>query len=47
MISVGKQVRMGDERLWSEVLERGGYDLLIEPYDGTGAWAVVEGAARI
>jgi DNA-binding response OmpR family regulator len=25
--------RQGDEQLWAEVLQCGGYDLLVEPYD--------------
>ena len=35
-----------DEKLWSEVLWRGGYDLLIEPYEATEVSRIIEGAAR-
>ena len=35
-----------DERLWSEVLWRGGYDLLVEPYEKSEVQRIVEGAAR-
>ena len=35
-----------DERLWSEVLWRGAYDLLVEPYESWEVCRVVEGAAR-
>ena len=35
-----------DERLWSEVLWRGGYDLLTEPYEATEVIRIIEGAAR-
>jgi FixJ family two-component response regulator len=35
-----------DERLWSEVLWRGAYDLLVEPYDNVDVRRVVEGAVR-
>ncbi len=34
------------ERLWSEVLWRGAYDLLVEPYESSEVCRVVEGAAR-
>jgi hypothetical protein len=37
--------RLGDERLWADVLSRGGYDLLIQPYDSMEVTRVV-GAAR-
>lgn len=36
----------GDERLWSEVLWRGAYDLLVEPYDSEELARSVEGAVR-
>jgi DNA-binding NtrC family response regulator len=35
-----------DERLWSEVLWRGAYDLLVEPYEDGDVRRVVEGAIR-
>ncbi len=35
-----------DERLWSEVLWRGAYDLLVEPYKSDEVIRVVEGALR-
>jgi DNA-binding NtrC family response regulator len=38
--------RQADERLWSEVLWRGAYDLLVEPYHGMDIRRVVEGAIR-
>ncbi len=36
-----------DERLWSEVLWRGAYDLLVEPYKSDEVIRVVEGALRV
>lgn len=38
--------READERLWSEVLWRGAYDLLVEPYATSDVRRVVEGAVR-
>lgn len=38
--------RQADERLWSEVLWRGAYDLLEEPYEDADVRRVVEGAVR-
>jgi DNA-binding NtrC family response regulator len=38
--------RQADERLWSEVLWRGAYDLLLEPYEKGHVRRVVEGAIR-
>ena len=35
-----------NEACWSEVLWRGGYDLLIEPYERSEVRRVVEGAVR-
>lgn len=35
-----------DEILWSEVLWRGAYDLLIEPYESSEVRQIVEGALR-
>jgi len=40
-------VRVADERLWCDVLDRGGYDLLIEPYTREEVQSVMEGAARL
>ena len=33
--------RLGDERLWADVLSRGGYDLLIQPYESLEVTRVV------
>jgi hypothetical protein len=38
--------RIGDERLCAEVLNRGGYDLLIEPYDSLEVTRVVAAARK-
>jgi two-component system response regulator PilR (NtrC family) len=38
--------RWADERLWSEVLWRGAYDLLVEPYEVDELRRIVEGALR-
>lgn len=35
-----------DEHLWSEVLWRGGYDLLVEPYENDEVRHTIEGALR-
>lgn len=37
--------RVADERLWCDVLERGAYDLLVEPYRLEEVRHIVEGAA--
>ena len=37
---------VADEHLWSEVLWRGGYDILLRPYQAEQARRVVEGALR-
>jgi DNA-binding NtrC family response regulator len=37
---------LADERLWAEVLNEGGYDVLAKPFDGTEVIRVVEGALR-
>ena len=37
---------VGDERLWSEVLWRGAYDLLLEPVGAREVQQVMEGALR-
>ena len=36
-----------DERLWSEILWRGAYDLLVETYENFELKRVVEGATRV
>ena len=38
--------RLANEKLWSEVLWRGAYDLLVEPYKREELRRVVEGAVR-
>ena len=35
-----------DEHLWSEVIWRGGYDVLVEPYERTDVQQTLEGALR-
>ena len=37
---------LADENLWSEILWRGAYDLLVEPYEDRELRRVVEGALR-
>jgi FixJ family two-component response regulator len=37
---------LGDERLWAEVLNRGGYDLLIQPYESLEVTRVVAAARK-
>ena len=44
--SVVVSARGADEACWSEILWRGGYDLLVEPYEKSEVRRVVEGAAR-
>ena len=36
--------RCGDEDLWAEVLQRGAYDLLVEPYDHQEVCRIIESA---
>lgn len=36
-----------DERLWSEVIWRGAYDMLVEPFTADEARRVLEGALRV
>lgn len=36
--------RCGDEDLWAEVLQRGAYDLLVEPYEQQEVCRIVESA---
>lgn len=38
--------RLADESLWAEVLNRGGYDVLIKPFEPGEVARVVEGARR-
>ena len=38
--------RLADERLWAEVLNLGGWDVLTKPFDRTEVLRVVEGAFR-
>jgi|ERR1051326_283055 hypothetical protein len=38
--------RLGDERLWAEVLNLGGYDLLLEPFDSFEVTRVVAAARK-
>jgi DNA-binding NtrC family response regulator len=44
--SVVVSSRLPDERLWSEVLWRGAYDVLVEPYEADEVRRIVEGALR-
>jgi Protein of unknown function (DUF2934) len=37
---------LADERLWAEVLNLGGYDLLAKPFDANGVLQVVSAACR-
>jgi FixJ family two-component response regulator len=37
--------RLGDHKLWIDVLEQGAYDLLVEPYQHEEIRRIVEGAA--
>ena len=36
--------RCGDEELWAEVLQCGGYDLLVEPYEPNEVHRIIENA---
>lgn len=38
--------RLADERLWAEVLNLGGYDVLLKPLDGAEVSRVLASAAR-
>ena len=38
--------RQADERLWAEVLNLGGYDLLLKPFDGSEVTRVIGMASR-
>ena len=44
--SVVVSSNLADERLWSEVLWRGAYDVLVEPYEPGEVRRIVEGALR-
>jgi DNA-binding NtrC family response regulator len=44
--SVVVSARLADERLWSEVLWRGAYDVIVEPYEADEVRRIVEGALR-
>jgi DNA-binding NtrC family response regulator len=37
--------RLGDPKLWLDVLEQGGYDVLVEPFEEEEAGRIVEAAA--
>jgi DNA-binding NtrC family response regulator len=37
--------RLGDAKLWLDVLEEGGYDVLVEPFEHEEVWRIVEAAA--
>jgi len=36
--------RLGDERLWAEVIQRGAYDLIAEPYEQQQVLRIVQSA---
>ena len=38
--------RVGDERLWADVINRGGYDLLLEPFDAVEVQRIVAAALK-
>jgi DNA-binding NarL/FixJ family response regulator len=38
--------RVDDERLWASVLEAGGFDVLVEPWEGVEANRVVSAAVK-
>jgi DNA-binding NtrC family response regulator len=44
-IEVAVCSRMGDPRLWLDVLEQGGYDVLVEPFEHEEVRRIVEAAA--
>jgi DNA-binding NtrC family response regulator len=44
-IEVVVSSRLGDPKLWLDVLEQGGYDLLVEPYHHEEVQRIVEAAA--
>lgn len=37
--------RLGDAKLWLDVLDEGGYDVLVEPFEHEEVWRIVEAAA--
>jgi DNA-binding NtrC family response regulator len=44
-IEVVVSSRLGDYKLWIDVLEHGAYDVLVEPYESEEVRRIVEGAA--
>jgi DNA-binding NtrC family response regulator len=44
-IEVVASLRLGDHPLWLDVLDQGGYDVLVEPYQREEIRRIVEGAA--
>jgi DNA-binding NtrC family response regulator len=44
-IEVVVSLRLGDRALWMDVLEEGGYDVLVEPYQREEIQRIVEAAA--
>lgn len=44
-IEVVVSSRLGDDKLWIEVMEQGAYDLLVEPYESKEVRRIVEAAA--
>jgi DNA-binding NtrC family response regulator len=44
-IEVVVSSRLGDDKLWIDVLEQGAYDVLVEPYDSEEVRRIVEAAA--
>src|SRR5207302_11084855 len=45
-IEVVVSARLGDHRLWIDVLEQGAYDVLVEPYECEEVRRIVETAAE-
>lgn len=39
--------RVADEKLWTQVLEAGGFDLLVEPYQGREVQRILEAAMTL
>ena len=44
-VEVIVRMRVGDPKLWLDVLEQGGYDVLVEPYQRTEVERIVAAAA--
>jgi DNA-binding NtrC family response regulator len=44
-IEVVVSLRLGDHTIWMDVLEQGGYDVLVEPYEREDVQRIVEAAA--